>query len=80
MAAKAQSVLVVEDETSIASFVALYLKNAGYRVQSAGTGQEALDGIGREQGGRESERERGSKQEQKPSHVPGVSTKAMCSQ
>jgi DNA-binding response OmpR family regulator len=48
MASRVQTVLVVEDETSIASFVALYLKNAGYRVQTAGTGQEALDGIGRE--------------------------------
>jgi len=36
-------VLVVEDETSIASFVALYLKNAGYRIQTAGTGREALE-------------------------------------
>jgi len=35
MAANAQSVLVVEDEASIASFVALYLKNAGYDVASA---------------------------------------------
>src|SRR5207237_5987604 len=43
MAAKAQSVLVVEDETSIASFVALYLKNAGYGIRTVGTGQEALD-------------------------------------
>ena len=30
--APGQTVLVVEDESSIASFVALYLKNAGYRV------------------------------------------------
>ena len=37
-----QSVLVVEDETSIASFVALYLKNAGYTVRTAATGNEAL--------------------------------------
>jgi DNA-binding response OmpR family regulator len=48
MASRVQTVLVVEDETSIASFVALYLKNAGYRVQTAGTGQEALDGVARE--------------------------------
>jgi len=41
-------VLVVEDESSIASFVALYLKNAGYRVQTAGTGQDALDALSRE--------------------------------
>jgi len=39
-------VLVVEDEASIASFVSLYLKNAGYRVQTVGTGQEALDLLG----------------------------------
>ncbi len=42
MSAKAQSVLVVEDEASIASFVALYLKNAGYSVRTAATGGEAL--------------------------------------
>jgi DNA-binding response OmpR family regulator len=35
-------VLVVEDESSIASFVALYLKNAGYSVRTAATGSEAL--------------------------------------
>src|SRR4051794_21315975 len=45
MATRVQTVLVVEDETSIASFVALYLKNAGYRVQTAGTGQDALDAL-----------------------------------
>jgi DNA-binding response OmpR family regulator len=37
-----QTVLVVEDESSIASFVALYLKNAGYGVRTASTGTEAL--------------------------------------
>jgi two-component system, OmpR family, alkaline phosphatase synthesis response regulator PhoP len=37
-----QSVLVVEDESSIASFVSLYLKNAGYTVRTAPTGTEAL--------------------------------------
>ena len=41
-ATKQQSVLVVEDEASIASFVALYLKNAGYAVRVARTGTEAL--------------------------------------
>jgi DNA-binding response OmpR family regulator len=35
-------VLVVEDEASIASFVSLYLKNAGYAVRTAATGSEAL--------------------------------------
>jgi len=39
---KTQTVLVVEDEASIASFVALYLKNAGYTVKTAATGSEAL--------------------------------------
>jgi DNA-binding response OmpR family regulator len=37
-----QTVLVVEDEASIASFVSLYLKNAGYTVKTAATGNEAL--------------------------------------
>jgi two-component system, OmpR family, alkaline phosphatase synthesis response regulator PhoP len=45
MANQTQSVLVVEDETSIASFVALYLKNAGYKIRTVGTGQEALEGL-----------------------------------
>jgi DNA-binding response OmpR family regulator len=42
MAANAQSVLVVEDEASIASFVSLYLKNAGYEVRTAANGTDAL--------------------------------------
>jgi two-component system alkaline phosphatase synthesis response regulator PhoP len=37
-----QTILVVEDESSIASFVSLYLKNAGYSVRTAATGIEAL--------------------------------------
>ena len=46
MSARAtQSVLVVEDESSIASFVALYLKNAGYAVRTAATGGEALSQV-----------------------------------
>jgi DNA-binding response OmpR family regulator len=48
MATHGQTVLVVEDETSIASFVALYLKNAGYRIRAVGTGREALEQVGRE--------------------------------
>jgi DNA-binding response OmpR family regulator len=48
MATRVQTVLVVEDEASIASFVALYLKNAGYRVQTAGTGQGAMDILARD--------------------------------
>ena len=34
MAGKPQTVLVVEDEASIASFVSAYLKNAGYTVDT----------------------------------------------
>ena len=37
-----QTVLLVEDEASIASFVSMYLRNAGYAVRTAGTGEEAL--------------------------------------
>ena len=48
MATRVQTVLVVEDESSIASFVALYLKNAGYRIQAAGTGREALERVASE--------------------------------
>ncbi len=40
-----QTVLVVEDESSIASFVALYLKNAGFAVRTAATGTEGLDQV-----------------------------------
>jgi DNA-binding response OmpR family regulator len=43
-----QSVLVVEDEASIASFVSLYLKNAGYEVRAATNGAEALVSVGKE--------------------------------
>jgi len=39
---QSQTVLVVEDEPSIASFVALYLKNAGYQVRTAASGAEAI--------------------------------------
>jgi len=42
MAAAAPTILVVEDESSIASFVSLYLRNAGYNVRTASTGSEAL--------------------------------------
>ena len=42
MTDKGQTVLVVEDEVSIASFVSLYLKNAGYSVMTAATGGDAL--------------------------------------
>ncbi len=42
MAGGAQTILVVEDEASIASFVSLYLKNAGYEVRAVSTGSAAL--------------------------------------
>jgi DNA-binding response OmpR family regulator len=42
VSAPAPTVLVVEDESSIASFVSLYLKNAGYGVRTAATGTDAL--------------------------------------
>jgi DNA-binding response OmpR family regulator len=41
-----QTILVVEDEASIASFVSLYLKNAGYAVKTAATGAEAMQHLG----------------------------------
>jgi DNA-binding response OmpR family regulator len=43
--AAAPAVLVVEDESSIASFVSLYLKNAGYTVKTASTGADALNQV-----------------------------------
>src|SRR5215208_1237379 len=42
---KSQTILVVEDEASIASFVSLYLKNAGYAVKTAATGAEAMQHV-----------------------------------
>jgi DNA-binding response OmpR family regulator len=48
-ASQAQTVLVVEDEASIASFVSLYLKNAGYGVKAVGTGGDALAAVDAEQ-------------------------------
>src|SRR3954463_13493153 len=42
-----QTILVVEDEASIASFVSLYLKNAGYGVRNATNGGEALAEVGK---------------------------------
>jgi len=46
--ATGQTVLVVEDEASIASFVAMYLKNAGYVVRVAATGGDALEQVSSE--------------------------------
>ena len=39
------TILVVEDETSIASFVSLYLKNAGYQVKAVVSGSAALNQV-----------------------------------
>jgi DNA-binding response OmpR family regulator len=36
------SILVVEDETSIASFIAMYMKKAGFDVRVAGSGADAI--------------------------------------
>jgi DNA-binding response OmpR family regulator len=49
VSSSSQSVLVVEDEASIASFVSLYLKNAGYEVRSASTGTDALASVQKDQ-------------------------------
>ena len=43
MAAAVPTILVVEDESSIASFVSLYLKNAGYAVKTAATRRKVYD-------------------------------------
>ena len=43
-----QTILVVEDEASIASFVALYLKNAGYAVRAVSTGTGAINQVAAE--------------------------------
>jgi len=42
MSQQQHTILVVEDETSIASFIAAYLRNAGYAVRSASSAQAAL--------------------------------------
>jgi DNA-binding response OmpR family regulator len=44
----AKTVLVVEDETAIASFITLYLKNSGYIVKTVGTGGAALNAVAAE--------------------------------
>jgi DNA-binding response OmpR family regulator len=38
-----KSILVVEDESSIAEVVSLYLKRAGYEVQTASNGKQAMN-------------------------------------
>jgi DNA-binding response OmpR family regulator len=49
MTQKPRSILVVEDETSIASFVSAYLRNAGYAVKTASTAQAAIAELAGEQ-------------------------------
>ena len=44
----AKTILVVEDETAIASFITLYLKNSGYIVKTVGTGGAALNAVAAE--------------------------------
>jgi len=41
--AQNHSILIVEDEPSIASFVAMYLKRAGFAVRVAVTGEDAIE-------------------------------------
>jgi len=41
--AQSHSILVVEDEPSIASFVGMYLEKAGFAVRTASTGQGAIE-------------------------------------
>jgi two-component system phosphate regulon response regulator PhoB len=41
-------ILVVEDERDIAALVAYHLTKEGYRVRTAGSGTEAMEGIGNE--------------------------------
>jgi two-component system, OmpR family, alkaline phosphatase synthesis response regulator PhoP len=47
-AAKSQSILVVEDEGSIASFIGMYLKKAGFAARTAGTGAAAIEEVAAE--------------------------------
>jgi two-component system alkaline phosphatase synthesis response regulator PhoP len=49
--ATAPNILVVEDESSIASFVSLYWKNAGYGVRTAANGTDALAQVAKEMPG-----------------------------
>jgi len=48
VSAATPNILVVEDESSIASFVSLYLKNAGYGVRTAANGIDALAQVAQE--------------------------------
>jgi len=51
MSTQTPNILVVEDESSIASFVSLYLKNAGYGVRTAANGNDALARVAEEMPG-----------------------------
>ena len=47
-AVAALRVLVAEDEPDIAALIAYQLTREGFRVETAGSGSEALDAVGRE--------------------------------
>ena len=46
-----KKVLVLEDESSIRSFIVINLRRAGYEVIEAGTGEEALGRLQQARGG-----------------------------
>ena len=46
-----RKVLVLEDESSIRSFIVINLRRAGYDVIEAGSGEEALECLKGHQGG-----------------------------
>jgi DNA-binding response OmpR family regulator len=48
MAGETQTILVVEDEQAIASFVAAYLRKDGFTVRMTASGREALSMVGTE--------------------------------
>ena len=45
-----RKVMILEDESSIRSFIVINLRRAGYEVVEAETGEEALDKLQRESG------------------------------
>ena len=54
-----KKVLILEDETSIRSFVVINLRRAGYEAIEASTGEEALEQLREEINSRKEERETG---------------------
>ena len=51
-----EKILILEDEIGIRSFVSINLKREGYDIIEAGTGQEAIEKIDSEDGGKSNER------------------------